>query len=106
MAIACAGVAASFDGVAFGEVVDIKIVVGGSLPLARNSRWALDGGSITLSCLSASNISLTTYGKKATLAIFGGGLTFSAKAICERVELSGKVNDIARYAASFKIVPE
>jgi hypothetical protein len=106
MATECAGVTASWNSTNFGEVVEIKVNAGGSLPLARASTWAFDVGTIDISCLSTANVSLAEYGKKATLAITGGGLTFSTKAICERVQLSGKVNDIARYALSFKITPE
>jgi hypothetical protein len=106
MASECAGVTASWDSTNFGEVVEIKVNAGGSLPLARASTWAFDVGTIDISCLSAANVSLAQYGKKATLAISGGGLTFSTKAICERVQLSGRVNDIARYAVTFKITTE
>jgi hypothetical protein len=106
MANECAGVTASWDSTNFGEVVEIKVNAGGGLPLARASTWAFDVGTIDISCLSTANVSLAQYGKKATLAISGGGLTFSTKAICERVQLSGKVNDIARYAVTFKITPE
>jgi hypothetical protein len=106
MANECAGVTASWDSTNFDEVVEIKVNAGGSLPLARASTWAFDVGTIDISCLSTANVSLAQYGKKATLAISGGGLTFSTKAICERVQLSGKVNDIARYAVTFKITPE
>jgi hypothetical protein len=106
MATECAGVTASWNSTNFGEVVEIKVNAGGSLPLARASTWAFDVGTIDISCLSTANVSLAQYGKKATLAISGGGLTFSTKAICERVQLSGKVNDIARYAVTFKITPE
>jgi hypothetical protein len=106
MANECAGVTASWNSASFGEVVEIKINAGGGLPLARGSTWALDAGTIEIVCLSSANVSLAQYGKKATLAISGGGLTFSTKAICERVQLSGKVNDIARYAVTFKITPE
>jgi hypothetical protein len=106
MANVCTGVTASWNSTDFGEVVEIKVNAGGSLPLARASTWAFDVGTIDISCLSTANVSLAQYGKKATLAISGGGLTFSTKAICERVQLSGKVNDIARYAVTFKITPE
>ena len=106
MASACAGVTASWNAVPFGEVVEIKVSAGGSLPLARASTWAFDVGTIDISCLSTANVSLAEYGKKATLAITGGGLTFSTKAICERVQLSGRVNDVARYAMAFKITLE
>jgi hypothetical protein len=106
MANVCTGVTASWNSTDFGEVVEIKVNAGGSLPLARASTWAFDVGTIDISCLSTANVSLAQYGKKATLAISGGGLTFSTKAVCERVQLSGKVNDIARYAVTFKITPE
>ncbi len=106
MANVCTGVTASWDGKPFGEVVEIKVNAGGSLPLARASTWAFDVGTIDISCLSTANVSLAEYGKKDTLTIAGGGLAFSTKAICERVQLSGRVNDIARYAVTFKITPE
>jgi len=106
MANECAGVTASWNSTNFGEVVEIKVNAGGSLPLARASTWSFDVGTIDISCLSTANVSLAQYGRKATLTISGGGLTFSTKAVCERVQLSGKVNDIARYAVSFKITPE
>lgn len=106
MATECAGVTASWDSTNFGEVVEIKVNAGGSLPLARASTWAFDVGTIDISCLSTANVSMAQYGKKSTLSITGGGLTFSTKAVCERVQLSGRVNDIARYAVTFKITPE
>jgi len=107
MANVCTGVTASWNGQPFGEVVEIKVNAGGSgLPLARASTWTFDAGTIDISCLSTANVSLAQYGRKATLTISGGGLTFSTKAVCERVQLSGKVNDIARYAMTFKITPE
>jgi hypothetical protein len=62
-------------------------------------------GAIDISCLSTAQISLAQYGKKATLDISGGGLTFTAKAICQTLRLEGKVNDVARYAATFKLAP-
>jgi hypothetical protein len=106
MATECAGVTASWNSTNFGEVVEIKVNAGGSLPLARASTWTFDAGTIDISCLSTANVSLAQYGKKDTLTISGGGLTFSTKAVCERVQLSGRVNDIARYAVTFKITPE
>jgi hypothetical protein len=106
MANNCAGVTATWNSTNFGEVVDIKVNAGGSFPLARASTWTFDAGTIDISCLSTANVSLAQYGKKALLSIAGGGLTFSTKAVCQRVQLSGTVNDISRYAVSFKITPE
>ena len=106
MANVCTGVAASWNSADFGEVVEIKVNAGGDLPLARASTWTFDAGTIDISCLSSANVSAANIGRKATLSISGGGLTFSTKAILERVQLSGRVNDIARYAVTFKITPE
>jgi hypothetical protein len=111
MADQCAGVTATWNSTAFGEVTDIKVAVGGGLPLARGSTaasmaWAFDAGTIEIACLQTANIAMTQFGKKATLGISGGGLTFTTKAICQSLQLAGKVNDVARYAATFKIVLE
>jgi hypothetical protein len=106
MATYATGVTVTFDSTNFGEVVDLQVNAGGKFPLARGSTWTFDGGTIDVSCLGAANVSMANYGKKAALTIAGGGLAFSAKAVCERVQLRGTVNDIARYAVLFKIVPE
>lgn len=106
MANECAGVTATWNGQQLYEVTEIKVNAGGGMPLARGSTWTFDAGTIDIACLSDDKLSPADYGRKATLAIAGGGLTFSTKAICERVQLSGKVNDIARYAVTFKITPE
>jgi hypothetical protein len=106
MANECAGVTATWNATAFGEVVEIKTSIGGGLPLGRGSVWAFDAGVIEIACLHTANISLAQYGKKATLDISGGGLTFTTKAICQSLQIAGKVNDVARYAATFKIVQE
>ena len=111
MATACAGVTVTWSGAALGEVTDIKANVGGSLPISRGSTvptsvpWGIDVGSIDISCLSAAQI-VAQYGRKSTLAITGGGLTFSTKAVFQTLQMTGKVNDVARYAATFKIVME
>jgi pseudouridine-5'-phosphate glycosidase len=110
MATECAGVTATWDSVALGEITEIKVLVGGSLPVYRGGThspagWSLDMGAIDISCLSTAQITLAQYGKKATLDIGGGGLTFTAKCICQTLRLEGTVNDVARYAASFKLAP-
>lgn len=106
MAIACAGVTAKWNNVAFGEVTDIKVAIGGSLPLGRDSLYAVDAGTIEIACLATANITMAEHGLKATLDLSGGGVTFTTKAICQSLQLAGKVNDVARYSATFKIVKE
>jgi hypothetical protein len=111
MAEACAGVAATWGGQSLGELVEIVATYGGELPLARGSTtspraWTLDAGTIEIKCLSTASLSIAEYGKKNTIAFTGGGLTFTTKAICQTLRLSGQVNDVARYAATFKICLE
>jgi hypothetical protein len=111
MANVCTGVSVTWNSIALGELTEINVNVGGSLPLCRGSTntggvWAFDMGTIDVKCLSSAQISIATYGRKATLDISGGGLTLTTKAICQSLQIAGKVNDVARYAATFKITPE
>lgn len=106
MANVCAGVTATWDSVAFGELTEIKVQAGGSLPLGRDSLFAVDAGTIEIACLATANITMAQHGRRATLEIGGGGLTFTTKAICQSLQLAGKVNDVARYSATFKISKE
>ena len=110
MATPVTGVTATWNNVDIGEVVDIKVVHGGQMPATRSGTpWAVDAGTIDISCLATATGSATSpaeYGLKRTLAIAGGGLTYTTKAVLQRLELVGKVNDVARYAMSFKRTPE
>jgi hypothetical protein len=106
MANECAGVTATWNSTPFGEVTDIKVIAGGNLPIGRDSTFALDAGTIEIACLATANITMAQHGLKATLSLAGGGMTFSSKAICQSLQLTGKVNDVARYSATFKIVKE
>jgi hypothetical protein len=106
MATYCAGLTVAWNSVPLGEVVDIKVINGGSLPLARSSTYSVDAGTIEIACLSTAAISSGQRGLKASLAITGGGMDFTTKAVCQTLQLVGKVNDIARYSASFKIMKE
>ena len=106
MATECAGVTATWNSVAFGEVTEITVDAGGGLPLGRDSTFAVDAGTIQIACLATANITMAQHGLKATLDISGGGLTFTTKAICQSLQLAGKVNDVARYTATFKISKE
>ncbi|MBM4021293.1 MAG: hypothetical protein FJ284_03465 [Planctomycetes bacterium] len=103
MASICTGVSATWGGDLLGEVTEINVERGGDLPLGRASTWTLDAGTIQIKCLSTANLSASEYGRKKVFAVTGGGLTFSTKAVCQTLRLAGKVNDVARYEASFKI---
>lgn len=104
MANVCTGVSVTWAGTLLGEVTEIDVNAGGSLPLGRDSTFSVDAGTITLKCLSTAALGLSQYGLQGTLAITGGGLTLTTKAICQTLTLSGRVNDVARYGATFKLV--
>jgi hypothetical protein len=104
MANVCTGVSVTWCSTALGEVTEIDVNVGGSLPLGRDSTFSVDAGTITLKCLSTAALGLSQYGVQGALAITGGGLTLTHKAICQTLTLSGRVNDVARYGATFKLV--
>jgi len=103
MATICAGISATWGGASLGEVTEINVERGGDLPLGRASTWTLDAGTIQIKCLSTANLSVSEYGLKKTFAVTGGGLTFSTRAVCQTLRMTGKVNDVARYEASFKV---
>lgn len=109
MATACQGVTVLWGGSALGEVTEINVVRGGELPQGRGGThatsrpWSLDLGTIDIKCLSTANLSMDQYGLRKVLSLTGGGLTFSTKAVCQTLRMSGKVNDATRYEASFKI---
>jgi hypothetical protein len=106
MANPCTGVTVTWGGATLEEVVDIKINAGGSLPIGRDSVIALDAGSIDIACLHTASISLAERGLKKTLAFTGGGLTCSTKAVFQTLTMAGRVNDVARYSVSYRIVME
>ena len=105
MATYATGITATWGGVAFGEVVDIKVTHGGGLPLGRLSTWTLDIGTIEIACLATANVSTSNYGKRKTLTIAGGGLAHSVTAVMEKFTLAGVVNDVARYTVTLKVQP-
>ena len=104
MATYCTGVSVTWSSVSLGEVTEIDVSVGGSLPLGRDSTFAVDAGTISVKCLSTAAIGLSQYGLQGTLAITGGGLTLTTKAICQTLTMTGRVNDVAKYGATFKLV--
>ncbi len=105
MATYAAGVTATWNGVNFGEVSELRVTHGGSLPLARASTWALDLGTIEMSCFATANISTANYGQRSLVTIAGGGLAYRATAVLERLTLQGVANDVARYGVTLRVQP-
>lgn len=103
MATYASGVTATWDGTAFGEVAELTVTHGGSLPLARASTWTLDVGTIEMTCLHTANISTARYGQRGIVTIAGGGLGYTGTAVLEKFTLTGVVNDVARYAVTLRL---
>ena len=100
------GITVTWNSVTFEDVTELKTKLGGKLPMARTGVWSMDMGAIDIVCLHTANISQAQYGLKSTIAITGGGMAFTSKAICESFTMAAAVNNVARYAASFKLVKE
>ena len=106
MAVACAGVTVTWAGTSFNEVTDLNVTYGGSYPLSRGSTatpFALDLGTIEIACLGTVNVSASQYGKRGTLSISGGGMTFTSKCVYQSFKLLGKTNDVTKASVTFKI---
>lgn len=119
-----AGVTATWDTTALGEITELKWIQGNGLPQSRGSTaagskpWSMDCGTIEVSCLSGSAISsVGQWGRKATIAIGGTArdsintslvvsVNFTTKAIFQTLDIGAKVNDVWRYKGTFKIVQE
>lgn len=121
MASYATGVTVSFGGTTIGEVTELRVVEGGSLPLGRDSTFAVDVGTIEISSLATGStafISPTARGLKGTLSISGtsaaqgtppaggGSVTLTTKAILQTLDISAKVNDVWRFKNTFRIVKE
>lgn len=104
MATYSTGIACTFAGYTFGEVQVLGWSFGSDLPKGRGSNWTDQKGSVTISALSSTGIGSSVYGTRGTLAITGGGMTFSATVVCVGCEVSAELNGVTRYAASFTIV--
>jgi hypothetical protein len=109
MATNAAGVTVFWNSVPFQEVIDLKILHGGDLPISRGSAgtpFALDLGTIDVVCLGTANCTPANYGKRATFQVTGPGISFGHKAIFQRLAIEEKVNDVQRYTVTLRLSPE
>lgn len=108
MATYSTGISVTWDGTPFSEVTDLGVSYGGSPAVDRGSnaaaRWSADLGSVTVTALGSANMSTTNYGKRGDLAISGGGISLTVKAIYESVDATPELNGLTRFAVSFKIL--
>jgi hypothetical protein len=106
MAGYCTGVTVNWRGTALGEISEYRVNAGGSLPIGRDSTFAVDAGTVELSSFSTAAMKLSEYGTKGVLSFVGDGLTVSTKAICQTLDIGAKVNDVYRLKSTFRIVKE
>jgi len=108
MAINAAGITVTWNSVEFLEVVDLKVLHGGDLPISRGgagSPFSLDLGTIDVVCLGTAHCTPANYGKRATFAVTGPGVTFTHKAIFQRLAVEKKVNDVQRHTVTLRFSP-
>ena len=103
MATYASGVTATWNGVAFSEVSELRVTHGGALPLARASTWTLDLGTIEMSSFATANVSTANYGVRSLVTIAGGGFAYRATAVLERLTFQGVVNDVTRYGVTLRV---
>lgn len=108
----CAGLTVTWGKDTFREVTSIKVDATRGLPVGRDAVWSLDLGTITIECLGNANVSAAEYGKRRLLAIEGkdtgkagsGGITWYGDCIYQSYQATAAVNDVAKYAVTFKIL--
>lgn len=109
MAQYAAGVTVAWNSVAFQEVTDLKVTLGGNLPISREApaggAFAVDLGTIEIACLGTANCVIANYGKRATFQVSGPGVVFTHKAIFERLTVEKKVNDVQKQTVTLRLAP-
>lgn len=104
MATYSTGISATFAGTSFSEVIDLSWSYGGALPKGREIVWTDDVGSVTLTCLSSTGVTTSSYGLRGDLVISGGGANLTTKAVYEGVNVAAEVNGVTRYTVTFRLL--
>lgn len=130
MGIPTAGVTATWNGTAFGSLVELRSNLGGGLPQNRGTGgatsgpyaslqaitagWSVDVGSIEVLALGTAAMDTRQWGRKAVLA-FGGtakqgtatvSVLFTTKAVCQSLTAQAATNDVWRFNGVFKLYRE
>ena len=104
MAAYATGITATWNSVAFQEVVGLSWTFAGGPSKGRNIVWTDDAGTCSIECLGPQNTSISNYGVRAQLSITGGGQTLTAFAVWESVSITSNPNDVTRYAVTLKLL--
>lgn len=104
MATYSTGITATWGGSAFAEITDLSWTAGGSMPKGRSVAWTDDAGTVSITCLSAANMTTSQYGVRNTLVLAGGGQSLSVTAVFQGLTVTPELNGVTRYSATFKIL--
>lgn len=104
MASYSTGVAVTWGGTPFTEIVGLDWTYGGGPPRGRDDTWTNEGGSVTVSALGAENTSGSEYGLRKQLVISGGGQALTSYAVWESLSVTNEVNGVTRYTVTFKLL--
>lgn len=101
MAIYSQGCSITFTGATFAEVVSVNVSRGGGVPVGRDgSSYSQSAGTVSVDALGGSY----TWGAYGDLAISGGGISLTGKAVCTGVSEVAQANDVTRYSVQFELI--
>ena len=104
MATYSTGIAATWGGSPFAEIVDLSWTYGGGPPKGRNAIWTDEAGSVSITCLDGANISTAEYGLRKQLVLSGGGQSLTVNAVYESLNVVPELNGITRYTVTFRLL--
>lgn len=103
MATYSTGISVSFGGTTLTEVQSLAWSYGGSLPRGRTTNYTDQPGEVTLTCLGTAATHTSNYGKRAALAITGGGASLSCNAVYQGLSVAPQLNGVTQYTITFRI---
>ena len=104
MATYSTGIAATWGGTAFVEVVDLSWNWGGSPAKGRSVVWTNEIGTVSLTCLGSANTSTSEYGIRKQLVLSGGGQSLTTYAVWEGIDVTTELNGVTRFTITFRIL--
>ena len=104
MATYSTGLAATWGGTPFVEVVDLSWNWGGSPAKGRSAVWTDDIGTVSITCLGSANTSTGEYGLRKQLVLSGGGQSLTTYAVWEGLEVAPELNGVTRFTVTFRIL--
>jgi hypothetical protein len=98
------GIAVTWGGVAFAEVVDVVPQYAGSASRGRSVVWTDDAGSVTVECRGSANVSSSEYGLRKQIVISGGGMSLTSQAIYLGFTQRPTLNGVTQYSVTFQLL--